>query len=114
VYALLSFDRRVPREISLSRQWGAGSWIWTSARLVSAAGSSAESRLLLAYPVGIPHHLAIQGVGPFAQIRLHGIAWRTDPAYAKYSDGWAYDSVSRTLFLKLTGRTEQEEIDIRY
>jgi hypothetical protein len=104
----------VPREISLSRQWSPGSWVWTSARLVSAAGTSAESRLLLAYPVGVPHHLAIQGVAPFTQIRLHGIAWRTDPAYAQYSDGWAYDSGSRTLFLKLTGRTEQEEIDIRY
>jgi len=97
VYALLPFDRRVPREISLSRQWSPGSWIWTSARLVSEAGTSAESRLLLAYPVGIPHYLAIQGVRTFAQIRLHGIAWRTDPGYAKYSDGWAYDSGSRTL-----------------
>ena len=114
VYALLPLDRRVPKEISLSRQWSPGSWILTSARLVSASGSFAESRLLLAYPVGVPHHLAIQGVAPFAQIRLHGIAWRTDPAYVKYSDGWAYDGDSRTLFLKLTGRTEQEEIDIRY
>jgi hypothetical protein len=32
----------------------------------------------------------------------------------KYSDGWTYDAASRTLYLKLTGRTAQEQIGIRF
>jgi len=47
-------------------------------------------------------------------IRMHGIPWHADPAYAKYSDGWAYDSGTRTLYVKLTGRQPREELDIQY
>jgi len=50
VYSLLPLDRRVPREVPLSRQLGAGTWIWTAARIVSVEGSAAEARLVLAYP----------------------------------------------------------------
>ena len=56
----------------------------------------------------------IQNVRPFSMIRMHGIPWHTDPSYAKYSDGWAYDSGTRTLYVKLTGRQPREEMDIRY
>jgi hypothetical protein len=114
VYALLPLDRRVPHEIPLARQLGQGAWLWTAAALISVEGTASEARLVLSYPAGIPHHLAIGGVGPFTQVKLHGIAWRTDPMYSKYSDGWAYDAVTQTLFIKLTGRADQEEIDIRY
>jgi hypothetical protein len=114
LYALLPLDRRVPKEIPLSRQVGPGSWIWTSAKLVSVDGTEEETRLVMAYPAGIPHHIALQGIRSIAQIHLHGIPWRTDPLYAKYSDGWAYDHATETLYIKLTGRGDQEEIDIRY
>jgi hypothetical protein len=114
VYTLLPLDRRIPREISLARTLGQGSWVWTAARLVSAENDGEEAHLVLEYPVGAPHHFMIQNVKPFAMIRLHGIPWHTDPTYAKYSDGWAYDSGTKTLFVKLTGRQAREEIDIRF
>jgi hypothetical protein len=88
--------------------------MWTSATLVSAQSSDAEASLVVAYPLGIAHYMAIQGVKPFAQIRLHSIPWHSDPTYMKYSDGWTYDAGSRTLYLKLTGRLAQEEINIRF
>lgn len=114
VYDLLPLDRYVPREIPLSRQLGAGSWIWTSARLISAESTDADTALVIAYPVGVAHYMAVQGIKPFAQIRLHSILWHSDPAYMKYSDGWTYDAASRTLYLKLTGRVAQEQITIRF
>ena len=70
--------------------------------------------MVVAYPVGVPHYMAIQGLKPFTQIRLHSIPWHSDPTYMKYSDGWTYDAGSRTLYLKLKGRAAQEEIDIRF
>lgn len=114
VYGLLPLDRYLPREIPLSPQLGPGAWIWTAARLISVTSSDAEASLVVAYPVGVPHYLAIQGLRPFTQIRLHSIPWHSDPSFMKYSDGWAYDADSRTLSLKLKGRAAQEEIDIRF
>ncbi len=114
VYSLLPLDRRVPREVSVARALGQGSWLWTAARLVSADNAGDEAHVVLEYPVGTPHHFMIQNVKPFTMIRMHGIPWHADPAYAKYSDGWAYDSGTRTLYVKLTGRQPREELDIQY
>jgi hypothetical protein len=113
VYALLPLDRYLPREIP-APQLGQGVWIWTAARVQSARRTDAQITLVLGYPKGVAHHLVLQGVRPFAQVRLHGIAWRTDPTYFKYSDGWAYDASTRTLYVKLTGKSEREELDIFY
>jgi hypothetical protein len=114
IYPLLPLDRPVPREVSVAHALGQGSWLWTAARLISADSTGGDARLVLEYPVGTPHHFMIQNVKPFTMIRMHGIPWHSDPTYAKYSDGWAYDSASRTLYVKLTGRQPREELDIQY
>ena len=114
VYSLLPLDRRLPHEVSLAGALGQGSWLWTAAKLVSAENTGEEAHLVFEYPVGTPHHFMIQNLKPFQMIRMHGIPWHTDPTYAKYSDGWAYDSGTRTLYVKLTGRQPREDIDIRY
>jgi hypothetical protein len=114
IYALLPLDRPIAREVPLARQVGAGAWLWTSATLLSINSSPAGIALVLGYPAGVPHHFVLRGVPSFAQVKLHGIAWRTDPTYYRYSDGWAYDPSTQTFFGKLTGRSEQEEIDIEY
>ena len=114
VYRYLPVDRRIPREIPLFRQIGPGSWIWTAAEVSAAEGSPQETRLVLSFPAGQPHHFILRGIRPFAELRLHGIPWHADPSYARYSDGWAYDAAARTLLMKLTGRKDSEEIIIRY
>jgi hypothetical protein len=66
------------------------------------------------FPAGMPHYAMLQGIAPFSSMTLHGIAWRSDPEYAQYSDGWMYDPVKKTVYLKLTGRQEIEEISFVY
>jgi len=114
IYPLLPLDRRVAREVPLTRQLGQGSWIWTSARVLSVASTQDQTAVVLGYPAGIAHNAIIQGIRPFSLVKLHGIAWHTDPTYYKYSDGWSYDNTTRTFYLKVTGRSDQEEIDILY
>jgi hypothetical protein len=114
IYPILPMARFVPRETSLVRQLGAGSWAWTSANITSVSGSGSGIALAFSYPPGVPYHLMVQGLPSFTQLKLHGIPWRSDPTYFKYSDGWSYDEGTRTLFMKITGRAEREEIDIAY
>ncbi len=113
VYALLPIDRYLPQEIPLP-QLGQGAWIWTAAHVISAQKTDAQITLVLGYPQGVAHNFIIQGAKPFTQVRLHGIPWHTDPTYFKYSDGWAYDTTSQTFFVKLTGKSDREEMDILY
>jgi hypothetical protein len=114
LYALLPLERRLPRQVPASSTFGPGAWVWTAARVVSAEGSEEDAKIVFSYPAGIPYHLAIVGVKSFHLLRLHGIPWHADPDYAKYSDGWAYESSTRTLYMKITGKAEQEEISIHY
>ena len=113
VYGLLPLDRPLAREKPLPGM-GNGAWAWTSAKVVSATAGAPGATLVFAYPRGVPYHLVLAGLRPFSLLKLHGIAWHSDPAYDKYSDGWSYDADSRTLFMKITGRIDQEVVDITY
>jgi hypothetical protein len=114
VYPFVAADRHLPREIPLHLDAGPGIWLWTAADLVSAEGSSTGLRLTVAFPAGLPHYLAVDGVRSITKVELHGTAWRPAPDYAQYSDGWAYDAVEQLLFVKLTGRAAAEEIVVAY
>lgn len=112
IYPMLPAARFLPRETSLAAQLGPGAWLWTSARVLSATGSAAGSSFTFSFPAGVPFHVIIQGIAPFALLKLHGIPWHADATYFKYSDGWTYDVKARALFMKVTGRSDQETIDI--
>jgi hypothetical protein len=114
IYRLLPIDRLIAREVPLARQLGSGSWIWTSARITALESTDTGLRLVLGYPAGIAHHFVIQGIRPFTKVQLHGIAWHSDPTYYKYSDGWSYEPSTRTFSMKLTGKSDQEELVITY
>jgi hypothetical protein len=114
VYALLPTGRLLPRETSLSRQAGPGVSLWTAATLVSADRSGSTLRLVFGYPAGVPYYFVIQGIGAFSGVQIHGIPWHADPSFAKYPNGWAFDSAAGTFHGKLTGRTSSEEIDVTF
>jgi hypothetical protein len=114
VYAMLPVERYVPHEVPLFQRMGAACWVWTAANLVSAAEVNGEVRLIFAFPGGVAQYLVFQGIRPFQQIRLHGIPWHSDPSYAKYSDGWDYNPDTKTLFMKITGKQDKEELDFTF
>jgi hypothetical protein len=114
IYRFLPTDRFLAREIPLYRQLGSGSWLWTSARILSLESTDSGFSVTLGYPAGIAHHFVIQGIRAFAKVQMHGIAWHADPTYYKYSDGWSYEPSTQTFSAKLTGKSDREEIVVTY
>ena len=97
-----------PRAVSLGTGQG---WMWTTAANVRyQAGNTAI--LSFQFPQGGIHHFAVFGVEPFDQIQMHGIPWKSDPEFQRYSDGWVYDAGSRTLYVKIRHRAARQEIRI--
>lgn len=93
---------------------GEESWIYSAAETVKAEATEGRLRIDLTYPRGQIHHLIFRGVAPFDRIMLHGIRWKSDPRFQRYSDGWVYDSVNRTLYIKIRQRASREIVDILY
>ena len=114
VYAMLPLERHLPHEVPLYRLMGVGCWVWTASELISADDVGGEIRLVFAYPAEVPQHLVFRGLAQFQQIRMHGILWHSDPSYAKYSDGWDYDPQTQTLFMKITGKKDKEEVGFTF
>ncbi|HVO38620.1 MAG TPA: hypothetical protein VMV03_06270 [Spirochaetia bacterium] len=114
VYRLLPMDRHLPRPVPLFAQLGDGAWVLTAAAVTPLPGSDSVVRLGFSYPIKVAHSLVFRGLRPFSEIRLHGIPWHADPSYASYSDGWSYDTAGRTLLMKITGRVDQEVVEIRF
>ncbi len=114
IYRYVEIDGYIPRERPLYRYLGPGTWIWSAAKVQSIESTTETLRILFSFPAGLPHYAIIQGVKPFRELQMHGTAWRTDPEYAQYSDGWMYSALSKTLYLKLTEKQEKEEILITY
>ncbi len=97
-----------PRVIDL----GAGrEWMWTTAANVRFQPGN-TSVLSFQFPQGGIHHFALFNVEPFDQIQMHGIPWKSDPEFQRYSDGWVYDVRSKTLYFKIRHRATRQEIRI--
>lgn len=80
---------------------------------VSFIVNAASIRIQSNQSPGLPQFVVVQGVPSFEYVTLHGIRWRSDPSFQSYSDGWLYDSASRTFMAKLTNRSPISEIVIQ-
>ncbi|WP_319416364.1 hypothetical protein [Marispirochaeta aestuarii] len=98
-----------PRAIELGTDEG---WMWTTAADVRYQDGGTTSILSFRFPQGGIHHFALYGVEPFDQIQMHGIPWKSDPEFQRYSDGWVYNPRTKTLFFKIRHRSERQEIRI--
>ncbi len=114
VFSLYLKENFSPRAIDLSSQLSPDSWIYTAADTASARKLGNSVEIDVNFPVGQTHHLAIKGVEPFDTIFLHGIRWKSDPRFQRYSDGWVYNSVTKTLYVKIRHRTARETIQINF
>lgn len=114
VYSLYKIESFSPRIIDLNSKIGSGAWLYTAAESSTVRKLEQSIALEVSYPVGQIHHLVIKGVEPFDRIFLHDIRWKSDPRFQRYSDGWAYNSVNKTLYIKIKHRKSKETIRILY
>jgi hypothetical protein len=114
IYDLLPGSDYTPKEVPLYAYLYPGSWVWTVSRLTEVKIADAQYRFLFSFPVGNTHYLLIQGVRPLTSMIMHGIPWKSDPEYFSYTDGWAYDEETQTLYVKITHRLETEELVLNY
>jgi len=73
-----------------------------------------QYRFSLSFPVGGSHYFLLQGLPPMQSVMLHEILWKSDPEYSRYSDGWAYDPGTQTLFGKLSQRLPEEDLVLNF
>ncbi len=111
VFALYEKRNYSPR-ISLFPELGADGWLYSASRSVSLNKTRDELAVHFKFPAGRIEHAAIKGVEPFDRIILHGIRWKSDPAFQRYSDGWSYDKTNKVLYLKIKHRNFLEKVRI--
>jgi hypothetical protein len=114
IYELLPGSDYTPEEYPLYAYLYPGSWVWTVSRLTEVQIDDARYRFFFSFPVGDTHYLLIQGIRPMTSVLMHGILWKSDLEYFRYTDGWAYAEDTQTLFVKLTHRMETEELVLNY
>jgi len=103
-----------PRIMDIDGAPGKGGWLFSTAESAQVKTTPGYMDIDLTYPKGQIHHLIIKGVQPFSRIMLHGIRWKSDPRFQRYSDGWVYDSVNKTLYVKIRQRTSKETVRILF
>ena len=114
IYQLLPAPRYTPEEYPLYSYLYPGSWVWTVSQLTDVEISDDEYRFSFSFPTGDTHYLLIQGIRPMTSVNMHGIPWKSDPEYFRYTDGWLYDEGTQTFYVKMTHRAETEELVLDY
>jgi len=114
IYDFLPGSDYTPKEYPLYAYLYPGSWVWTVSRIMEVKIDDAQYRFVFSFPVGDTHYLLIQGIRPLSSMIMHGIPWKPDPEYFRYTDGWSYDEATQTLYVKLTHRLESEELVLNY
>jgi hypothetical protein len=94
--------------------WGAGAFVRTPGKVDAPVITEASARFAFRFPAGAAEHIVITGVPAFDHITMHGIRWRTDPQFQSYTDGWAYSSATKTLYLKIKHREDLEELIVHF
>ncbi|NNM54811.1 MAG: hypothetical protein HKM05_08830 [Spirochaetales bacterium] len=92
--------------------WSAPAFLRSPAQVKAAVITPTQATFSFKFPVGHSEYTLIQGVPPFDHILMHGIRWRTDPNFQDYSDGWYYNSGTKTLYVKIKHRVETEDLTI--
>jgi hypothetical protein len=114
VFALYEGPEYAPHMIDLSRELGEGNWLYSAAENNSVRITDQYLELNFDFPKGQIHHFVVKGVEPFDRLFLHNIRWKSDPRFQRYSDGWVYDSVSKTLYMKIKHRKTRETVRVQF
>ncbi|MDC7218354.1 MAG: hypothetical protein PQJ59_00330 [Spirochaetales bacterium] len=112
VYTLLNRSSYNPRRMSLRSQLGAGSWAYTASSKLTVKSTPRETTINVDFPIGSEHYFIIRGVQPFTELQMHGIRWKSDGSFQRYSDGWLYDGSKNTLYVKIRHRRATETLRV--
>jgi hypothetical protein len=114
LYPLMAEARFLPEDYPLYPDLAPGTWLYTAAVLAQFKTGASRYRFVFSFPAGEAHYFLLQGIAPMKSVVLHEIIWKPDPQYSQYTDGWAYDPESQTLFGKITHRKADEELVLNY
>ncbi len=103
-----------PRHVSLAEELNPGVWAITGAEGFTVTKLNQEIRILLEFPAGGTHHIAIKGINKFDSLYMQGIEWFQDPQFQRYYAGWYYEDATKTCYVKISHRTQKETIRLLY
>jgi hypothetical protein len=112
-YPVVAANPYYPREISLYKEIGQGSWAWTCAPSVSLSSSQGRSVFEVGFPEGRSHFMALYGIKPFSNIQLYDIDYSPDAEFEIYdASGYSYHKQSDSLYMKMKHKKETESIKL--
>jgi hypothetical protein len=115
VYDLIGNSAYRPRAVSLYRQLGPGSWVWTAAASLTVEVLGSQTSYIANWPVSLSHYMTVYGVKPFARIQLYGIDYNMDPSFEIYNaSGYFYRRASNIIYVKMRHRDRAEKMDLFY
>jgi len=111
LFRMLDENEFLPRAAATGLE---GVWAWTTARSIRAAQTTANIMdIYLDFPAGQTHYAIISGLGPFAQIQMHGQNVARNQAFeAAAASGWNYFADTQTLVLKVQHRADVEQVRV--
>ncbi len=103
-----------PRHVSLAEELNPGVWAITGAEDFIVTKLNQEIRILLKFPPGGTHHMAIRGIKKIESLYMQGIEWFQDPQFQRNYAGWYYEDATKTCYIKISHRTRTETIRLLY
>ncbi len=117
IYHLIHNNPYYPRHISLSNEFGAGSWMYSLIGEFQRNSSPGELSLNFQNTPSRTHYIFFRNIPPIDPLNgmeLFGIIWRNAPDFEIYSKGRYYNADSRTLMVKFFDDERNQKIKLYY
>jgi hypothetical protein len=115
LYPLLVKSPYYPRIVSYYSSIAPGAWVWTASPSFVMSRSGEALNFAADYPVGSYHFVALYGVQPFRNLQLYNINYNMDASFERYNaSGYFYKRQAQTVYVKMSHRSERENIRFQY
>jgi hypothetical protein len=93
-----------------------GIWAWTAASSVNITRNDQQMNIAIRFPVGGTHYIMLRNVRPFPLLQIYDQNWRRAADFESYynSSGWYYFEEEQILVLKISHRSNIENVRIFY
>jgi hypothetical protein len=113
LYRLLNDNEYLPHATATGTN---GIWAWTTSTSVNVTQSDNQMDISVRFPVGETHYVMLRNVRPFALLQIYEMNWRRAFDFESYynSSGWYYFEQERILVIKLSHRSNVENVKIYF